>query len=750
MKCIFCLLVLSVTLFICSPSYSFDKNSLPVLGSDTSSQENIPNNVQEETVQNEQSVGKKVSDLAVQEAQQSFKNLTPEGLKSELYQYGKGALTGAVQSQVENLLSPYGHVATNITINDKGNLDGSSLDYLLPWFTDESDLLFSQFSFHNKDARTIANMGAGIRHNVSKNWLLGTNAFYDQDLSRGHKRLGMGAEAWTNYLKFSGNYYLPLSSWKDSQDLDDYEERPARGWDVRIQTYLPSYPQLGGSMVYEKYYGDRVALFGTDDLQEDPSTVTLGVDYTPVPLITLQAGYKTDQSQKSELTVNLGIDYRINVPLSKQLDGSEVAKMRTLAGGRMDFVDRNNDIVLEYREKNDLDVGIFLAPTNTAASCILADDPDSAEAYEGCHWTLNADITSHLKIQSASWVPIGNFNPQTMLGLPALSAAKNISPGKDNHWTLTFPAWVDSPDTNANRYKLAVTVVDEKGHTKQSNAVNILVAEAPVKYQLVINDTDAEKKTIKVPADGITPVNLKSSGTKVTGLNGETMPLAPDSQEVVFHAYEMKDKDHGREITIQPSKRECSGKSECLFYISPSSQGKAVIASTQSGIFTVIATPKKKEEQQTNPVVIDFSDNKPYLVSAIVDSEAPETNLIGIRGNQLLLGHKYRFLIAWDSNKNGVWDASDLQTVSDTDLRPLNVLVQYQWLFSGHSANGSPGGYASGATVNKDIAIPETNAEASTVLPNAGVDGIQGYELKVDYQLTREGLKLVNMKSATH
>ncbi len=348
--------------------------------------------------QDEQNIQKKISDAAVSEAQQNFQNLTPEGMKSELYQYGKSAITGAVQSHVDNLLSPYGHVATNITIDDQGKLDGSSLDYLIPWYDGESDLLFSQFSVHNKDGRTIANMGAGIRHNVNKDWMLGTNAFYDRDLTRGHKRLGVGTEAWTNYLKLSGNYYLPLSSWKDSPDLDDYEERPARGWDMRVQTYLPSYPQLGGSVVYEKYYGDQVALFGSDDLQEDPSAVTLGVDYTPVPLITLQAGYKTDQSEKSEVTFNLGIDYRINVPLSKQLDGSEVAKMRTLAGSRMDFVDRNNDIVLEYREKNDLDIGIFLAPTNTAAPCILADAPDSAEAYEGCHWTVNADITSHLKI----------------------------------------------------------------------------------------------------------------------------------------------------------------------------------------------------------------------------------------------------------------------------------------------------------------------------------------------------------------
>lgn len=64
----------------------------------------------------------------------------------------------------------------------------------------------------------------------------------------GHRRLGLGGEAWTDYLKFSGNYYHPLSDWKDSEDFDFYEERPARGWDIRAEAWLPSYPQLGAKL----------------------------------------------------------------------------------------------------------------------------------------------------------------------------------------------------------------------------------------------------------------------------------------------------------------------------------------------------------------------------------------------------------------------------------------------------------------------------------------------------------------------
>lgn len=65
-----------------------------------------------------------------------------------------------------------------------------------------------------------------------------------------------------------------------------------RGWDIRAEAWLPSYPQLGGKIVFEQYYGDEVALFGTDNLEKDPYAVTLGLNYQPVPLLTVGTDYK--------------------------------------------------------------------------------------------------------------------------------------------------------------------------------------------------------------------------------------------------------------------------------------------------------------------------------------------------------------------------------------------------------------------------------------------------------------------------
>lgn len=603
---LYCLIAPSLSIAISGVGYSSTNINLPDLGISDSAPKQNNSSPTENSNKKNNPTEEKTSEILVNEAQDNFQNLTPEGMKSEALQYGKNLATASAQSEIESLLSPYGYIATNLNINDQGRLDGSSLDYLVPWYDGESDLWFSQFSVHNKDGRTIANMGIGLRHNITEDWMLGSNIFYDHDITRGHHRAGLGGEAWTNFLKLSSNYYMPLSSWKDSPDFDDYQERPARGWDVRLQAYLPAYPQLGSSVVYEQYYGDQVALFGKDSLQEDPSAVTVSIDYTPVPLITLQAGYKKGDSDQNEMTANLSLDYRIGVPLSKQLDGDEVANMRSLAGSRMDFVDRNNDIVLEYREKNDLDVGLYLKPTGTAAACILSDDPDSAEAYEGCHWTANATVTSHLKIKSAKWVPMSNFSPESTLGLPALTA-ENISNGQNNHWTLTFPAWVNSTDPNANKYRLAVTLVDEKGHTKQSNAVNIIVAEAPIDYQLVIDDNGEQKKAVKLLANGNNFANLVASGAKVTGLAGETTPLDSKNLNLTFHAYKMEDKSRSHEIAIHASKNDCKSGSECLFYKEPPSGAKAILGSTTNGVFSIIArvmtTHKKRMLCSSNLVL---------------------------------------------------------------------------------------------------------------------------------------------------
>ncbi len=371
------------------------ESSLPDLASETAQQEEQSNKGK--------SFKERGANYVTESAQQGFENLTPEALESQARSYLQGQITSSAQSYIEGALSPYGKVRSNLSIGQGGDLDGSSIDYFVPWYDNQSTVYFSQFSAQRKEERTIGNIGLGVRHNFDK-WLLGGNIFYDYDFTRGHRRLGLGTEAWTDYLKFSGNYYHPLSEWKDSKDFDFYLERPARGWDVRAEAWLPSYPQLGSKIVFEQYYGDEVALIGTDNLEKDPYAVTLGVNYQPVPLLTVGTDYKAGTGDNSDLSVNATINYQFGVPLKDQLNSDNVKAAHSLMGSRHDFVERNNFIVLEYKEKDPLDVTLWLKAdaTNEHPDCVIKDTPEAAVGLEKCKWTINALINHHYKIVVAS------------------------------------------------------------------------------------------------------------------------------------------------------------------------------------------------------------------------------------------------------------------------------------------------------------------------------------------------------------
>ena len=140
-------------------------------------------------------------------------------------------------------------------------------------------------------------------------WMMGTNTFLDYDLSRDHARAGVGFEYGRYFIKLSGNGYIPLTGWKESADVKGYDERPARGWDIRAQSWLPAYPQLGGKFSFEQYYGKEVALFRKENRQLNPRAVNAGVNYTPVPLLILNAEKRQGQSGKNDARFGLALTW---------------------------------------------------------------------------------------------------------------------------------------------------------------------------------------------------------------------------------------------------------------------------------------------------------------------------------------------------------------------------------------------------------------------------------------------------------
>ena len=694
------------------------EDTLPDLGSDKNTQPGKKND--------KQALVESGGNYLVNSAMQDFSNLTPEALKSQAQSYLQNQITSSAQNYLDNALSPYGKLRTNLSVGEGGDLEGSSLDYFLPLYDNQKTLFFSQLSTQRKEDRTMGNIGFGIRQNVS-DWLLGGNIFYDYDFTRGHRRLGLGAEAWADYLKVSGNYYHPLSSWKDSPDFEFYEERPARGWDIRAESWLPFYPQLGGKIVYEQYYGDEVALFGNDNLQKNPHAVTLGVNYTPVPMVTVGADYKAGTGDNRDLSVNATLTYQFGAPIAAQLDPENVKTQRSLMGSRHDFVERNNFIILEYREKDPLDVTLWLKAdaTNTHPECVIQDTPESAVGLEKCKWTVNALINHHYKIIAASWQAKNNAN--RTLVMPVVKADM-LTQGNNNSWNLVLPAWVNA-DTEAERtalnsWKVRMTLEDEKGNRQNSGVVDIVVQQDRHIELIVDNLTDTDRSdhshVASALADGEDGVVMDLLLTDAFGDTTDRSGNALVDEKMSPEIYDSNDKK------VSLSNAPCTTEKPCVFVAERNTKaGTVTLSSTLPGTFRWKA--REDAYGDSNFVDITFIGASGEVLNGLIyqTKVSKPINLINNTETHPTLNNTYRFILWRDKNEDGAFQMSEQLTTDEM------ALYDYQWEFTGQSSNGHTGAQTN--TTNEDLVLPVTNKDAAQKFGAHVEDGVQGYGIRVSY-----------------
>ncbi|HDT0662163.1 TPA: inverse autotransporter beta domain-containing protein, partial [Enterobacter cloacae subsp. dissolvens] len=380
----------------------------------------------------------------------------------------RGMATGEVGGALQQWLSHFGTARVQLDADKNFSLKNSRLDMLVPLYEQKDRLVFTQDSLHRTDDRTQANLGMGVRR-FYDSWMFGANTFFDYDMSRDHARAGVGLEYWRNFLKFGVNGYAHLTGWKDSPDLTDYQERPANGWDIRAQAWLPALPQLGGKLVYEQYYGKEVGLFGVDKRQKNPRAITAGLNYTPVPLVTLGAEQRRGKSGKKDARLTVDLTYRLGVPWRRQLDPAGVATMRTLIGSRYDLIERNNDIVLEYRRKE----------------IIRFKTADLVTGYAGEYKSLGVSVISKYGLSHIDW------------DAPALYAAggKIVQNGGD--YAVLLPAYLVASQA-VNTYVVSGVAVDKKGNHSERSDTQVTV-EAPEVNGQTSSFTPASSV---VPADG--------------------------------------------------------------------------------------------------------------------------------------------------------------------------------------------------------------------------------------------------------
>ncbi|HBN2096822.1 TPA: intimin type epsilon [Escherichia coli] len=409
-----------------------------------------------------------------------------------------GIAGNQASSQLQAWLQHYGTAEVNLQSGN--NFDGSSLDFLLPFYDSEKMLAFGQVGARYIDSRFTANLGAGQRFFLPEN-MLGYNVFIDQDFSGDNTRLGIGGEYWRDYFKSSVNGYFRMSGWHESYNKKDYDERPANGFDIRFNGYLPSYPALGAKLMYEQYYGDNVALFNADKLQSNPGAATVGVNYTPVPLVTMGVDYRHGTGNENDLLYSMQFRYQFDKPWSQQIEPQYVNELRTLSGSRYDLVQRNNNIILEYKKQDILSLSI----------------PHDINGTEHSTQKIQLNVKSKYGLDRIVW---DDSALRSQGGQIQHSGSQSVQ-----DYQAILPAYVQG---GSNIYKVTARAYDRNGNSSNNVQLTITVlSNGQVVGQVGVTDFTADKTSAK--ADGTEAITYTATVKK----NGVAQANVPVSFDIV-------------------------------------------------------------------------------------------------------------------------------------------------------------------------------------------------------------------------
>ncbi|HAK9621548.1 TPA: invasin [Escherichia coli] len=557
-------------------------------------------------------------------AQQSGTLLARDMDSEQAASMARGWVASSASAQATDWLSRWGTARVSLGVDEDFSLKSSSFEFLHSWYETPDNLVFSQHTLHRTDDRTQTNHGIGWRYFTSS-WMSGVNMFIDHDLTRYHTRTGMGVEYWRDYLKLSGNGYLRLSNWRSAPELDnDYEARPANGWDLRAEGWLPAWPQLGGKLVYEQYYGDEVALFGKDERQNDPHAITAGLSYTPVPLISFSAEQRQGKQGENDTRIGMELTLQPGHSLQKQLDPAEVAARRSLVGSRYDLVDRNNNIVLEYRKKE------LVRLTLT--------DPLKGKPGEVKSLVSSLQTKYALKgydIEAASLQSAG--------GKVAVS-------GKDIQVTIPPYRFTAMPETD-NTYPIAVTAEDSKGNFSRREE-SMVVVEKPT---LSLTDSTLSVDQQILLADGkststLTYTARDSSGKPIPGMTLKTQVKGLQD----FALSEWKDNGNGTYTQIVTA-----GKTSGALSLMPQFNGDD-IAKTPA-LIAIVANTASRADSTIETDQDNYVAGKPIVVKVTLRDD----NGNGVTGRKELLKQTVKVdntkaddVSAWTEESEGIYKAS--------------------------------------------------------------------------------------------
>ncbi|HBN1784756.1 TPA: intimin type rho [Escherichia coli] len=538
----------------------------------------------------------KALNYAAQQAASLGSQLQSRSLNGD---YAKDAALGMVgnqaSSQLQAWLQHYGTAEVNLQSGN--NFDGSSLDFLLPFYDTEEMLAFGQVGARYIDSRFTANLGAGQRFFLPAN-MLGYNVFIDQDFSGDNTRLGIGGEYWRDYFKSSVNGYFRMSGWHESYNKKDYDERPANGFDIRFNGYLPSYPALGAKLIYEQYYGDNVALFNSDKLQSNPGAATVGVNYTPIPLVTMGIDYRHGTGNENDLLYSMQFRYQFDKSWSQQIEPQYVNELRTLSGSRYDLVQRNNNIILEYKKQDILSLNI----------------PHDINGTEHSTQKIQLIVKSKYGLDRIVWDDSALRSQGGQIQHSGSQSAQD--------YQAILPAYVQG---GSNIYKVTARAYDRNGNSSNNVQLTITVlSNGQVVDQVGVTDFTADKTSAK--ADNADTITYTATVKK----NGVAQANVPVSFNIVSGT-----------AVLSANSANTNGSGKATVTLKSDKPGQVVVSAKTAEMTSAINAAPVIFVDQTKASITEITNDKSTAIAN--DKDAITYTVKVMRNGQPVPGHLVTF-----------------------------------------------------------------------------------------------------------
>lgn len=601
--------------------------------------------------------------------------------------YAKDAALGMAgnqaSSQLQAWLQHYGTAEVNLQSGN--NFDGSSLDFLLPFYDTEEMLAFGQVGARYIDSRFTANLGAGQRFFLSEN-MLGYNVFIDQDFSGDNTRLGIGGEYWRDYFKSSVNGYFRMSGWHESYNKKDYDERPVNGFDIRFNGYLPSYPALGAKLMYEQYYGDNVALFNADKLQSNPGAATVGVNYTPVPLVTMGVDYRHGTGNENDLLYSMQFRYQFDKPWSQQIEPQYVNELRTLSGSRYDLVQRNNNIILEYKKQDILSLSI----------------PHDINGTEHSTQKIQLSVKSKYGLDRIVWDDSALRSQGGQIQHSGSQSAQD--------YQAILPAYVQG---GSNIYKVTARAYDRNGNSSNNVQLTITVlSNGQVVGQVGVTDFTADKTSAK--ADGSEAITYTATVKK----NGVAQANVPVSFDIV-----------SGDATLSARSATTNSSGKATVTLKSSKPGQVVVSAKTAEMTSALNASAVIFVDQTKASITEIKANK---TTAVANGKDAITYTVKVMKNGLpVKGYDVTFLTT-AGNLSKIKESTDKDgyaTVNLTSNAAGKAVVSAKVSDVNTEVKASEVEFFTELRINKNVEILGT--KASGELPDVWLQYGQ-IKLKVD------------------